>query len=133
MNFIFKINPLGSLLAILANMILGALWYSVLFGKAWMKAMGYKKEDLSGQNKAMLLAIVTAVIYALALNFIVANIGVDTIFKAVILAVIVWVGFIVPYALLGVAYEQRKMKVFLISTGYQGAGLVIMSILIVMV
>lgn len=36
-----NINMTGVLIAVVANFILGFLWYTPLFGKAWGKEMGF--------------------------------------------------------------------------------------------
>lgn len=70
------INWLGLLLGAVAGFALGALWYGPLFGKAWMAALGIKKEDAKDVNMGVLmggsgityivLGIVIALIYDMA-------------------------------------------------------------------
>ncbi|QXP73228.1 DUF1761 domain-containing protein [Tenacibaculum sp. HL-MS23] len=45
-----KFNFLICALAALVPMIIGFVWYGPLFGKAWMKEMGFTEESLKGGN-----------------------------------------------------------------------------------
>lgn len=53
-------------IAALIPMIIGILWYGPLFGKTWMKEMGFTKESLEGANmlKTMLLSYVFSLLIA---------------------------------------------------------------------
>lgn len=68
------INWLGLLLGAVAGFALGALWYGPLFGKAWMAALGIKKEDAKDVNMGVLMGgsgityIVLGVVIALIYN-----------------------------------------------------------------
>jgi len=65
-----QVNYLAVLACTVVAMILGSLWYSpVLFGNAWMKAIGLKKEDFKkgDSNKAMFASVILAFIGAIQL------------------------------------------------------------------
>lgn len=50
-----EVNYLAVLIATVATMALGFLWYSpVLLGNAWVKQRGMKMEDISGGGAAHL-------------------------------------------------------------------------------
>lgn len=48
-----EVNLLAVLLATLASMIVGFLWYGPLFGKIWIKLSNHKESEMdkSGVNK----------------------------------------------------------------------------------
>ena len=51
-----EINLVAVIIASVANMALGYLWYSpTLFGKEWIQLMGYTKESLE-KTKAKLIS-----------------------------------------------------------------------------
>ena len=46
-----QISILAIILAVVANMIIGALWYSpLLFANVWMKSLGKTREELHASN-----------------------------------------------------------------------------------
>ena len=46
-----QLSILAIILAVIANMVIGALWYSpVLFAKIWMKSLGKSMEELQMAN-----------------------------------------------------------------------------------
>lgn len=114
-------------LATLVQFILGALWYSLIFGKQWMvimEAESIPKEDLQKMQKEMmpfyglqiLLTFFTTVSFANLVQFIPA-IGIYH------LAFWIWIGFIVPVQIGAVIWANTKKKFWLmqiaIMTGYQ--------------
>ncbi|MCI2228565.1 DUF1761 domain-containing protein [Polaribacter sp. MSW13] len=58
-----EINFLVFFLSALVPLVIGFFWYGPLFGKAWMKEMGFTKESLSGQN--MLVTFILCYIFSL--------------------------------------------------------------------
>ena len=56
-----KINIIAVLAAVVANFILGFIWYTPLFGKAWGKEMGYDpnmKPEKSAMFKGMAFMLI---------------------------------------------------------------------------
>lgn len=74
-----SINYMAILIAIVANQIIGAMWYSVLFGKKWMAAVGINPEDVTKQEatRGMVLSILFAIIgyFILAVFIHLTNVG----------------------------------------------------------
>jgi hypothetical protein len=68
----FDLNWLAVLVAIVANMIVGALWYGPLFGKQWMKEEGLTMGDIEGGNMAGPYGV--AVLNSFLMAFILANV-----------------------------------------------------------
>lgn len=64
-----EINYLAVIVAALVPMVMGAIYYGPLFGKAWMNSLGYTEEDLKG-NEAVTygLALLMAFIVAMGLK-----------------------------------------------------------------
>lgn len=52
-----EVNFLMSALAALIPMIMGSIWYGPLFGKAWMKEMGFTEESMKGANMALIFGL----------------------------------------------------------------------------
>ena len=75
----FSVNWLAVVVSIIANMVIGALWYGPLFGKRWMQELGLTMEDIqSGQMwQPYLIAILNSFLMAFVLANAVAWTGVS--------------------------------------------------------
>jgi hypothetical protein len=60
-------NFLYVALAALVPMIIGFVWYGPLFGKAWMKQMGFTEESLKEGN--MLLILILSYVFSFMIAF----------------------------------------------------------------
>lgn len=56
-------------------MLIGFVWYGPIFGKPWMKEMGFTKESLEGTNmvKILVLSYIFSLLVAFFLQFIVIH------------------------------------------------------------
>lgn len=121
--------------AVIANIVIGFLWYGPLLGKAWMREMGFApdhKPDPAVLKRSMLIMIVSAFLTAYVLAHTVAvwrpstwNAGTDAANAVYGLssAFFTWIGFFVPVLLAGVAWENKSWKLFGINAGYHFAAL----------
>ena len=124
-------------IATVANFILGFLWYSPLFGKAWATEMGFDmsvKPPAGTMAKGMILNVIGTffLAYVLAHNiaawsFVPGISGMPMIGKIANSAIFTWLGFFVPVDLNAVAWEKKSWKLFFINTGYHLMMLVIAS------
>lgn len=117
-------------LAALASIIVGALWYSkFLFGNVWEKLTG-QSTGLFGRVNAksmmgkVLVSFIGDILVAAALIFIPLVTGANPF----VLAVVYWVGFMIPVLKDGSLYEGRSWKVFCIDAGYRLVSLLAMSV-----
>lgn len=98
--------------------VLGAVWYSFIFGKMWTKIMGmenFSKEEMKKMEKEMVpgyiaeflgtLLRVTVLTHTIAL-FTSLNMG----FNAYGVAAWLWLGFILTTVSSGVIWSQTKKK-----------------------
>lgn len=81
---------LAVIVAVVANMVLGFLWYGPLFGKAWMAAVGKKEEELTQSPTMYLIPIITTLVGAIVLWNVMAATGLS----GVMAAFWMWLGFI---------------------------------------
>ncbi len=127
------INYLAVLVAAIVQFALGTLWYSILFGKPFMAAVGKTQEELmEGFNPARAygLAFLSALVTAFVLAHIVDYAGADTIVTGLQAGFWVWLGFVVTSNLATVLFEGRHPTLYYLNTGYQLAGLLIMGALL---
>lgn len=122
------------ILAAVSQFVLGALWYSpLLFGKLWMSivgAEGCSEEEKKAMQKQMTpfyaLQFLITVLYTFVLNVLLVN---ATSYDPYAVALLVWLGFVVPIQVSGVIWGGTKkvlwVKQICIMTSYQLVGILI--------
>ena len=121
------INLWSVLVAAVATMILGFLWYSpILFANPWMRLMGVDPNDKAklaemqkGAGKLYGLAFVASIISAMVLAKVIAITTVNTIPYGMKIGFAVWLGFVTTVQLTGALFGKQPIKLYLINTGYQ--------------
>jgi hypothetical protein len=125
-----QLNWLAIGVSVVASFAIGSVWYGVLFGKVWARAMGFAegwRPPTSEMVRASLLNVVGTFFMAYVLAHEVQvwrasvwNAGQDQsdAVYAFYGAFFPWIGFLVPVLLNGVAYERKPWKVFWINAGY---------------
>ena len=124
------LNYLAIVLAALSLFVVGGLWYSLLFAKAWMKAADMTPEKASGGRVVMrfagtfLLGVFAAFILALFIG-----IKHGTVF-GLIAGFLVGFGWIAP--MLGIYYlfERRSLVHFAINASYAVVAFSLMGVII---
>jgi hypothetical protein len=137
------INMMAILIAVVANFVLGFLWYTPLFGKAWAKELGF---DTSVKPPAS--ALIKGMVFMIIGNFLMAwvfyhNMAVwnpvtwglapspmSPATNAMMGAIFTWLGFFVPVDLNTVAWENRSWKLFFINTGYHLVSLIVVAMIL---
>jgi hypothetical protein len=134
-----EVNYLGILLAGIASMVVGFIWYSpVMFAKEWSKLMGHKMEDMKAMQKKMgpmyALSFVLALVMAYLLNHVIVLSQTfyhqNMLFAGIGSAFWMWFGFIMPVQATDVIFGGKKWALFAINTGYQLVSIVVMGIII---
>jgi hypothetical protein len=122
------INFLAIIVATIATFIVGFVWYTPLFGKAWGKEMGFTmdRKPTSGElTKGMLLGLVgnflMAYVFAhnnAAWSFVPGMDVAGNGEKIASAAIFTWLGFYVPQDLNKVSWGGKSWKLFFIDTAY---------------
>lgn len=126
-----SLHPLAIVVSVVASFALGGIWYGPLFGKVWARAMGFPEDQKpTGAEiaKGSVINILGTAMMAFVLAHDVAiwhpstwNLPGDQ--HAAIYGFnagfFVWIGFVVPILLNGVAFERKSWKVFAIGASYQ--------------
>jgi hypothetical protein len=135
------INFTAIIVATVANFILGFLWYTPLFGKAWAKEMGFdmtKKPPSGALAKGMIFMVIGNFLmaYVLAHNnaawsFVPGMENMSPMGKVMNAAIFTWLGFYFPVDLGAVAWENKSWKLFGINTGYHFAMVLVAAIILI--
>ena len=121
------VNLLSVLVAAIATMILGFLWYSpLLFAKPWTLAMGYDLNDKAkmdemrkGAGKLYGITFVASLLSAFVLAKVIDVTTVNSALYGMKIGFAVWLGFVTTVQLTSTLFKKRPIKLYLIDTGYQ--------------
>ena len=119
------LNYLAVLIAAIASMVVGFLWYGPLFGKQYMALMNFDKKKLQemkkkGMGKPYVLTFLTSLIMSFVLAhsiiFASAYLHVSGIAAGIIVGFFTWIGFFATTQLGMVLWEGKPVKLYLIKT-----------------
>lgn len=105
----------------LAAFALGALWYTVLFGKAWQAETGMSDEDAQKDvARTHGLAFVMMVIMSYAVNFIIGLHPVEeqTLVHGAFHGMLAGLLYAAPSTAINYLYQRKSMKLYLIDATY---------------
>ncbi len=118
------IHYLAVLLAGVAAMVVGGLWYSpLLFSKAWMNEVGLSQGQLEelkkkGMAKTYTLALAMCLLTSWCFAFLAGKVRIVHPDGAIKLAVLIWTGFVLPAVFSPVLWQGKSLKLFAINGGY---------------
>ena len=111
------------LLAAIASMIIGSIWYGPLFGKMFMHEMGmdgWSSEKQAAMKKSMTATYIWQFVASLVMFFVLDGFMVAfqrvTVMSGLHIAFFAWLGFIVPLKL-GDSLWGGKMTLFWLGAG----------------
>ena len=133
------VNYLAVLVAAIASMVIGSLWYGPLFGKQWMAWSGMSPADLeSAKQKGMAKSyaimfvgsLVMAYVLAHALVFASAYLEAEGVSAGLTVGIWNWLGFVAPVTLGTVLWEGKPWKLWIINNGYYVVTLLVMGVIL---
>jgi hypothetical protein len=121
------VNLLAVLVAAIATMILGFVWYSpALFARPWMNLMGYAAGDKAkqdemrkGAGKLYTLSFIASLVAAFVLDKVLSITTIHSAVYGMKIAVALWLGFVTTVQFTDMLFSRRPAKLYLINTGYQ--------------
>lgn len=138
-----QVSLVAILIAVAVNFVFGYIWYTPLFGRAWAKEVGLDfdaKPATSELFKALGLNILANffLAYVLANDLAVwspktwglTTAGYPPISQSFMSAFFIWLGFVVPVLINGVAWEKKSWKLFAINGAYYFFTLLIAALII---
>lgn len=122
---------LAVIAATVAYFLLGGLWYGV-FGKAWLAALGKRKEDINPKDpKPYLMALIGAFINAAALAWLIQGIpACETVAHTTALGTFVGVGVVLAAGAKHYAFSGWPGRLLAIDLGLDVVGFTLMGALI---
>ena len=130
------INWWAVIVAALATFFLGAVWYSALFGKLWIRMQGYTEEQVKQMqadlNPATFFGgmLVSYFLVAFVVAVLVTGMDLRSAVAGATLGLLLWLGLAAAIHMTGHLASNKPIGAFLIDTGYQLIYLVGMGALI---
>jgi hypothetical protein len=124
---VMGVNLLAVLVAAVATMVLGFLWYSpALFANPWMILMGYDPNDKAkiaemqkSAGPSYGLSFIASILSAAVLAKIISIASSPSPLHGVKIAVAVWLGFVTTVQMTNALFSRQPAKLYMINTGYQ--------------
>ncbi len=130
------INYVAIIVAAVASMAIGFVWYGPLFGKQWMKMAGLSMKDMKKMKMtpmmAMSLGFVACLVTAYVLSQFVGALAITTWQGAHQFAFWAWIGLVAPVQLSIFLWEGKSFKLFLLNTAHNLIALVVMTSILAM-
>jgi hypothetical protein len=129
------LNWLAVIVAAIAFFGLGAIWYAPpVFGRAWQRSSGVEMPE--GEQPGMAFYIgpfATCLLSTIATAMLAVVTATDTFGEAIVLALVVGLGYAAAVAFVGGIFDPHKPQPqvwFAIFSGYQMVGLIIVATIV---
>ena len=122
------VNYLAVIVGAVAYFVLGGLWFSVLFGKVWLKAIGKTEDEIRAEGGAGIgyaVSMVGGVVMAYVLAVLLNNAGATTVMEGLKYGFMVWLGFSITSVTPTYIYEGRNKTLLMIYGAYTLIGYLI--------
>jgi hypothetical protein len=128
------INVVAIISAAVAAMVVGWLWFGLLFRKPWTRLAALDERPAPKSAVIYPIALVVNLVGAFVLNYVasasqIANQN-SLLEAALYSAVFLWVAFAAGRALITTVFEARSVKLFLINTGHDLVVMLVMAVVI---
>lgn len=125
--FEVDINLWAVLVAAVVYFVIGGLWFSVLFGKQWMKLSGITMEEAGKNSNAGLYGstFLLQLFLTYVLAHVVAHVGAVTVVDGLITGLWLGLGFVATTMLVDSLYAGRPRKLTAINAGYHLVGIMV--------
>ncbi len=132
-----SVNVLAVVVASIAGMAIGFVWYSPLaFGKTWMKLMGKSAKDMESEKKksnmpmTMGVGFISTLVMAYVLSLFIQYMGASTPVQGAMTAFWAWLGFVATVTLSSVLWEGKPVKLYILNAAHYLVALLVMGAII---
>lgn len=130
-----SINYYALVVAAVASMAIGFLWYGPLFGKEWMRLSGLTMESVKTMPlkpwQAMAAGLVNSLLIAYILSHFVGIVEFSG-YNGIFMGFWIWLGFVATTQISGFLWEGKPLKLFLINTSYSLVTYLVMAAILVL-
>lgn len=125
-----RVSWIAVVVAAIVYFVIGALWYSLLFGNAWMAGIGKTQAQIMAERPNPTMAFVITFFCNLILSSVLAQVivatGRATAMHGIRVAFIAWAGFIATTIMMHYQFEVRSFTLWAINAGYPLVGMLVM-------
>jgi len=131
-----SISWLAIVLAVIAAMAIGSIWYGPLFGKRWLKLVGLTKKDTGkGWQGPMIVMLGLAVLQAFVLSHFIAYTAdfygeFSKLAIGVITGLWAFVGFVAPVLVSNALFSKGSVELLKLNLGNQLVTLIVIGAII---
>jgi hypothetical protein len=132
-SFLSNLNWLAVLVAAVGYFMLGALWYSVLFGKAWIKGTGIdmsKPDAKKGAGGIMAFTFLLEFVTCIGLAILVSRLMLSGALSGVKLGLFTGIFFSSISICISYLYQSKPKTLHAIDAGYHIVGSVIAAVIL---
>lgn len=130
-NLLTTVSWIGVIVATVAGLVIGFLWYSPqLFGRRWAAGAGIALPTGTPQPMVLAGTIVLVLITAYVLAVLAKATAVGGIVDGIVLGILVWFGFVLTYAANSLLFEKRPTDYVMINIGQAFVALAVMGAII---
>ncbi|HKZ49471.1 MAG TPA: DUF1761 domain-containing protein [Candidatus Nanoarchaeia archaeon] len=130
----FDVNYIAVIVAAVVSFLFGFLWYGPMFGKQWMKMMGFTDKSMksmkTSMGKSMAFGFVGLLITSFVLSLFVDFLQATTIMDALVVGFLIWLGFFVTTMAGSVLWEGKSWKLYGFNITYHLINLSIITIIL---
>ncbi len=127
-------NYFAVVVAAIVAMVVGSFWYSPIgFGKQWMRLRGKNPVEIKNMQfpvQLMIVEFISALVTAYVLGIMTTVFGAHSVYSAILLAIIIWLGFYVTMLLSEVLWEDKPFGLFLLNAGLRLVNIILMTLIV---
>lgn len=123
------LNYAAIIVAAVVYYIIGALWYSVFFRKAWMLETNTEPGKQSSAALALGGQFVSTLLYTLGLGILFSALGAEDVMACIHISLVFSLFFIIPVNT-GNLFFQNKKKLFLIDVSERIVGSLVIAVIL---
>ena len=132
------VNYIAILVAAIASMAVGFVWYGVLFKKKWMVLMGFTPESIKSMKMSANMAYTIQFAASLVMAYVLAHVivlsssffGNPALSIGLTSAFFMWLGFVAPVSLSIVLWENKSWHLRAINASHYLAVLLVMGVIL---
>jgi hypothetical protein len=120
------VNWIAVIVVALIYFVIHFFWYfPFIFGNIWLRLVGKESEPKSKLIRDTIIMIPTSFITILILALVMEFTGMTDILSAILLSLLVWVGFVATIGINQNNFNDRGIKLFLLEYGFYLIGLMV--------
>jgi uncharacterized membrane protein YeaQ/YmgE (transglycosylase-associated protein family) len=129
-NAILHLNWPMVLVAAIAYFAIGAIWYTVLFGKYWAKAYQMENADRKGAVMSMVIGFVLTFVITMVIGLMLNAVRCKELYDCFIRAYILAAGMVVGILGTALNYQRKPLGVWIVDIGYHLVGILVAALIL---